>query len=68
MLFATERPMPLPEKKRFLKLLPEKLDGLALKHALEVRNETFLVPEFAALARKYNAAIYDYRRGEYYDS
>jgi uncharacterized protein YecE (DUF72 family) len=41
----------------FLKLLPEKLDGLALKHALEVRNETFLVPEFAALARKYNAAI-----------
>lgn len=41
----------------FLKLLPEKLDGLTLKHALEVRNDTFLVPEFAALARKYETAI-----------
>ena len=41
----------------FLKLLPEKLDGLPLKHALEVRNETFMTPEFAALVRKYNMAI-----------
>ena len=41
----------------FLKLLPEKLDGLRLKHALEVRHDSFKVPEFAALARKHNMAI-----------
>ena len=41
----------------FLELLPETLDGLSLKHALEVRNDTFMTPEFAALARKYKAAI-----------
>lgn len=41
----------------FLKLLPEKQDGVRLRHALEVRNDSFAVPEFAALARKYGAAI-----------
>ena len=41
----------------FLKLLPETLDGLKLRHALEVRHDSFKVPEFAALARKYGAAI-----------
>lgn len=41
----------------FLKLLPEKRDGLALRHALEVRHGSFKVPEFAALARKYKMAI-----------
>ncbi|MCR6650561.1 MAG: DUF72 domain-containing protein [Cellvibrionaceae bacterium] len=30
---------------------------MKLRHALEVRNDTFAVPEFAALARKYGAAI-----------
>lgn len=41
----------------FLKLLPEKQDGVTLRHALEVRNDSFIVPEFVALARKYKAAI-----------
>ncbi|ODT07239.1 MAG: hypothetical protein ABS58_08075 [Mesorhizobium sp. SCN 65-20] len=41
----------------FLKLLPEKQDGIALRHAVEVRNASFVVPEFAALARKHNVAI-----------
>jgi uncharacterized protein YecE (DUF72 family) len=41
----------------FLSLLPEKLDGRKLRHAVEVRHESFLVPEFVALARKYGAAI-----------
>lgn len=41
----------------FLKLLPERLDGLPLRHALEVRHHSFKVPEFAALARKYAMAI-----------
>jgi uncharacterized protein YecE (DUF72 family) len=41
----------------FLSLLPEKLDGRKLRHAVEVRHESFLVPGFVALARKYNVAI-----------
>jgi uncharacterized protein YecE (DUF72 family) len=41
----------------FLKLLPEKQDGVKLRHAVEVRNDSFVVPEFVALARKHDVAI-----------
>ena len=41
----------------FLKLLPEKQDGVKLRHAIEVRNDSFVVPEFAALARKHGCAV-----------
>ena len=41
----------------FLKLLPRKVDGVRLRHALEVRNPTFQDQRFYDLARKYNAAI-----------
>lgn len=41
----------------FLKLLPGKQDGVKLRHAVEVRHESFAVPEFVALARKYKVAI-----------
>jgi uncharacterized protein YecE (DUF72 family) len=41
----------------FLKLLPEKQGGVKLRHAVEVRNESFVVPEFVALARKHNVAV-----------
>lgn len=41
----------------FLKMLPPKLEGMPLRHALEVRHESFLCPEFVELARKYNAAV-----------
>ncbi|HEY2071598.1 MAG TPA: DUF72 domain-containing protein [Rhizomicrobium sp.] len=41
----------------FLALLPKTLDGLTLRHAIEVRHESFVVPAFVALARKYGAAI-----------
>lgn len=41
----------------FLKMLPEKLEGMPLRHALEVRHESFLCPEFVKLARNYNAAV-----------
>ena len=55
--FAPTKKFEPDDFEAFLKLLPEKQDGLALKHALEVRNKSFAVPEFVALARKYNAAI-----------
>ena len=41
----------------FLKLLPEKQDGVALRHALEIRHESFRNPAFYALAKEANAAI-----------
>ena len=41
----------------FLKLLPREVDGLPLRHALEVRNESFKSEQFYDLARKYKVAI-----------
>jgi uncharacterized protein YecE (DUF72 family) len=41
----------------FFKLLPREVGGIALRHALEVRHETFKDPKFYDLARKYNVAI-----------
>jgi uncharacterized protein YecE (DUF72 family) len=49
----------------FLKLLPDKQDGLPLRHALEVRHPSFKVPEFAALARNHKAAIVYAHHDEY---
>jgi uncharacterized protein YecE (DUF72 family) len=40
----------------FLKLLPREHDGQALRHVLEVRHASFLVPEFVELLRKHNVA------------
>lgn len=41
----------------FLSLLPEKVDGVKLRHAVEVRHESFLCPDFVDLARKHNVAV-----------
>ncbi len=41
----------------FLKLLPQTLDGVKLRHAVEVRSPTFVVPAFIAMARDHNVAI-----------
>lgn len=41
----------------FLKLLPEKRDGRRLRHALEVRHESFRAEQFIALARDRNVAV-----------
>ena len=41
----------------FLKLLPKEQDGVRLRHALEVRNPSFVTEQFYDLARKYGAAI-----------
>jgi uncharacterized protein YecE (DUF72 family) len=37
----------------FLALLPQRLDGLALRHVLDVRHPSFETPEYLALARRY---------------
>ena len=41
----------------FLALLPKEAAGLKLRHVVEVRSPTFLVPEFVALLRKHHVAV-----------
>jgi uncharacterized protein YecE (DUF72 family) len=41
----------------FLKLLPKKVDGRAIRHVVDVRHESFETPEFVAMARAYGVAI-----------
>lgn len=41
----------------FLELLPRDVEGLPLRHALEVRNPSFQDPRFYDLARRHNVAI-----------
>jgi uncharacterized protein YecE (DUF72 family) len=41
----------------FIALLPAKVEGIALRHALEVRHKSFATPEFVAMAREAGAAI-----------
>ncbi|MCO5118941.1 MAG: DUF72 domain-containing protein [Burkholderiaceae bacterium] len=41
----------------FLGLLPRTVDGRALRHALEVRHESFRAPEFVELAKAHGVAI-----------
>ena len=42
---------------KFLELLPTNADGRALRHVVEVRHPSFLVPEFVALAKSFNTPI-----------
>jgi uncharacterized protein YecE (DUF72 family) len=45
------------EIRAFLALLPERQDGVALRHAIEVRHESFADPLFAELARAAGIAV-----------
>jgi uncharacterized protein YecE (DUF72 family) len=57
---APEKTFDAAEIESFLKLLPAELEGVPLRHALEVRHESFLNPEFIALAREYGVTtVYD---------
>jgi uncharacterized protein YecE (DUF72 family) len=41
----------------FLALLPQRLDGRAIRHVVEVRHASFLVPAFIDLLRKFSVAV-----------
>lgn len=41
----------------FLKLLPKSVEGHKIRHAVEVRHESFRVPEFVDMAREHGVAI-----------
>jgi uncharacterized protein YecE (DUF72 family) len=55
--FGPQVPFDAEDFEAFLSLLPRKLEGLALRHAVEVRNASFVTPAFSLLARKYKVAI-----------
>ena len=42
---------------KFLELLPEKFDGRALRHVVEVRNNSFKTPAFIAMLRQFGIAV-----------
>jgi uncharacterized protein YecE (DUF72 family) len=41
----------------FLDLLPREIDGRRLRHVVEVRHDSFCVPEFIALLRQFNTPV-----------
>ena len=55
--FAPTKRFDPDEMRDFLMLLPTRRDGIALRHALEVRHESFRCREFVAMARAANVAI-----------
>ena len=55
--FAPTKKFDEADFRSFLELLPEKQDGLRLRHVVEVRHDSFLVPEFVALLRAFNVAV-----------
>lgn len=55
--FAPTKKFEPDDFEAFLKLLPAEDGGIKLRHALEVRHDSFAVPEFVELAAKYETAI-----------
>jgi uncharacterized protein YecE (DUF72 family) len=55
--FAPGKKFDAADFEAFLALLPRKLDGLELRHCVEVRNHSFRDPAFAALLRQYDVAV-----------
>ena len=54
--FATTKRFDAEDFAAFLKLLPKSVDGLAIRHVVEVRHESFKHPDFIALAREHGVA------------
>ena len=55
--FATTKRFDPHDFAAFLKLLPKSVDGLAIRHVVEVRHESFRHPDFIALAREHGVAV-----------
>jgi uncharacterized protein YecE (DUF72 family) len=55
--FAPTKKFDEPDFRSFLQLLPEKQDGLKLRHVVEVRHDSFRDPAFIALLREFNTAV-----------
>jgi uncharacterized protein YecE (DUF72 family) len=55
--FATTKRFEPVDFAAFLTLLPKSVGGLAIRHAVEVRHESFRTPEFVQLAREHGVAV-----------
>jgi uncharacterized protein YecE (DUF72 family) len=55
--FATTKQFDAEDFDAFLSLLPKKVDGRAIRHAVEVRHESFRHPEFVSLVREHEVAV-----------
>ncbi|MDR5753431.1 MULTISPECIES: DUF72 domain-containing protein [unclassified Caballeronia] len=55
--FAPTKQFDAEDFEGFLALLPKSVEGRAIRHAVEVRHESFRDKTFVALARKYGVAI-----------
>ena len=59
------KPFDAKDLAEFLALLPRKLEGRALRHALEVRHESFDCEEFIALAREHQVSVVEAGDSDY---
>jgi uncharacterized protein YecE (DUF72 family) len=55
--FAPTKKFDPDDFEAFLKLLPKSVDGHKMRHAVEVRHDSFKTPDFIALARDYDVAV-----------
>jgi len=55
--FAPTKQFDAEDFDAFLSLLPKRVEGRAIRHAVEVRHESFRHPEFVSLAREHGVAI-----------
>ena len=55
--FAPTKKFDADDFEGFLKLLPQTIEGRDIRHAIEVRHDSFKAPDFIALARRYHVAI-----------
>lgn len=54
--FAPTKQFDAEDFEAFLQLLPDSVEGVKLRHVLEVRHDSFVSPDYLKLARKYKAA------------
>lgn len=55
--FATSKKFDPDDFGAFLRLLPRSVEGRPIRHAVEVRHDSFRSPDFVALAREHGVAI-----------
>src|SRR3546814_463519 len=63
--FMATKKFEAQDMQAFIDLLPAAHAGVALRHAIQVRHESFAVPEFVAMARKAGVAIVFAQSDEY---
>ncbi len=55
--FAPTKQFDAEDFNAFLRLLPKRVDGRAIRHAVEVRHESFQHPEFVSLLHEHGVAV-----------